>query len=80
MTCSQLGGPEVCRQKFTAKNFDEMAELSKRHGMEMFQKGDEAHMAAGKAMQELMENPQALQEWFEQKRREFEDLAEDGNS
>lgn len=35
MTCKQLGG--VCDHPFTANTFDEIAALSKNHGMEMFQ-------------------------------------------
>ena len=36
MTCRQLGG--ACELEFRANTFEEMAELSKKHGMEMFQK------------------------------------------
>ena len=36
MTCKQLGG--ACDKEFHANTFDEMAEMSKTHGMEMFQK------------------------------------------
>ena len=43
MTCNQLGG--ACDKTFTAATFDEMVELSKQHGMEMFQSQDEAHLA-----------------------------------
>ena len=39
MTCNQLGGD--CDLEFHADTFDEIAEASKKHGMEMFQKGDE---------------------------------------
>jgi hypothetical protein len=42
MTCRQLGG--ACDMEFHANSFEEMAELSKNHGMDMFQKGDEAHL------------------------------------
>jgi len=42
MTCKQMGG--ACDETFSAETFEEMAELSKQHGMEMFQKGDEAHL------------------------------------
>ena len=35
MTCNQLGG--ACDLEFHAETFDEMAQLSKQHGMEMFQ-------------------------------------------
>lgn len=75
MNCKQLGG--ACDKSFTASTFEEMAELSKAHGMEMFQKQDEAHLAAMNKIQELMKNPQAMTEWFENKRKEFEALPED---
>ena len=42
MTCKQLGG--ICEKEFHANTFEEMAELSKKHAMEMFQIGDEAHL------------------------------------
>ena len=44
MTCKQLGG--ACDTEFHANSFEEMAELSKKHGMEMFQKGDKDHLEA----------------------------------
>lgn len=75
MTCKQLGG--VCDEKFHAETFEEMAELSKKHGMEMHQKGDEEHMKAMQGMMELMKNPQEMKEWMENKRKEFEALPED---
>ncbi|SNT10590.1 hypothetical protein SAMN05421640_2300 [Ekhidna lutea] len=74
MTCKQLGG--ACQMEFRADTFEEMAELSKQHGMEMFQKKDEAHMKAMEEMQGLMQSPKEMQEWFESKRKEFEDLPE----
>ena len=74
MTCNQLGG--ACDKKFQANSFDEIAELSKQHGMEMFQENDEAHLKAMDAMRELMQKPEAMQEWFEGKRKEFEALPE----
>ena len=75
MTCKQLAG--ACDKKFTANTFDEIAELSKKHGMEMFQSQDPEHMKAMGAMQELMQKPNGMQEWFESKRKEFENLTED---
>ena len=72
MTCNQLGG--ACDQVFEAATFEEMAELSKNHGMEMFQKGDQAHLAAMGKMQEMMQTPDAMQKWFEEKRKMFEAL------
>jgi len=55
MTCEQLGG--ACDEKFHANTFDEIAEMSKQHGMEMYQKKDQAHMMAMGKMQELVQNP-----------------------
>lgn len=72
MTCKQLGG--ACDQVFTADTFEEMAEKSKKHGMDMFQKKDEAHLGAMSKMQELMKEPGKMEEWFESKRKEFEAL------
>lgn len=72
MTCKQLGG--ACDLEFHANSFEEMAEMAKKHGMEMFQKKDEAHLKAMNEMQELMKSPQAMNEWFENKRKEFEAL------
>ena len=75
MTCKQLGG--ACEKKFHADSFDEIAEMSKQHGMEMFQGNDEAHLKAMNEMRELMQNPDAMQAWFENKKREFEALPDD---
>ena len=75
MTCKQLGG--ACEKEFHANTFEEIAGQSKKHGMEMFQKGDAAHLEAMNRMKELMGNPQAMREWFEDKKKEFETLPED---
>ena len=72
MTCKQLGG--ACAMEFHADTFEDMAEISKKHGIEMFQKGDEAHLKAMNEMQELMNSPEAMHEWFENKRRAFDAL------
>ena len=72
MTCNQLGG--ACDEKFRAQTFEEMAELSKKHGMEMYQKQDADHLEAMKKMQALMQDPEQMQSWFEGKRKEFEAL------
>lgn len=72
MTCNQLGG--ACDQEFHAETFDAIAEMSKQHGMEMFQRNDEAHLEAMNKMRELMQIPGAMEEWFENKRKEFEAL------
>jgi hypothetical protein len=72
MTCKELGG--ACDLAFHAETFEEMAEQSKKHGMEMFKAQDEAHLEAMNAMQELMQKPNAMQEWFAEKQRAFEAL------
>ncbi len=77
MTCKQLGG--ACNKKFQAKSFDEIAEMSKKHGSEMFQNGDEDHLKAMNEMKDLMQKPEAMKEWFENKKKEFESLPEDLN-
>lgn len=75
MKCNQLGG--ACEKIFHANSFDEIAEMSKQHGMEMFQEKDEAHLKAMNEMQELMQKPEAMKNWFENKKKEFEALAND---
>ncbi len=72
MNCKQLGG--ACDKEFHANSFDEIAEMSKQHGMEMFQDKDEAHLKAMNEMQELMQKPEAMKDWFESKKKEFEAL------
>jgi len=74
MTCKQLGG--ACDHEFKANTFEEMAELSKQHGIEMFQKGDQAHMQVIGEMMKLMQSPEKMAEWMESKRKEFEALPE----
>ena len=75
MTCKQLGG--ACDKEFHANSFEEIAEMSKKHGTEMFQNGDEEHIKAMSEMKERMQSPNAMKEWFEQKKTEFGQLSED---
>jgi len=75
MTCKQLGG--ACDKAFHANTFGEIAEMSKNHGMEMFQTGDKDHLKAMNEMQELMKSPEAMKGWFENKEQEFDALPED---
>jgi predicted small metal-binding protein len=74
MTCKQLGG--ACDMAFHANSFEEIAGLSKKHGMEMFHKGDKAHLEAMSEIKMLMQTPDAMKTWFETKRKEFDDLPE----
>ena len=74
MTCKQLGG--ACNKEFHAGTFEEIAEMSRNHGMEMFQAGDEEHLKAMQKMQELMESPEAMNKWMDERKRLFESLPE----
>ncbi len=74
MTCKQLGG--ACNLEFHANTFEEIAEMSKKHGIEMFQKNDEPHLKAMNEMQELIKSPKNMKDWFENKRKEFDGLPE----
>ena len=75
MTCKQLGG--ACDTEFHAETFEEMAEMSQKHGMEMYKRGDAEHIEAMKEMKELMNDPEAMNEWMESKQKEFDALPED---
>ena len=74
MTCKQLGG--ACDLEFHAETFDEIAGMSRDHGMEMFQKKDEPHLKAMYKMQEMMNDKEALNKWIEERKQEFEALPE----
>jgi len=74
MSCKQLGG--ACDKEFHADTFDEIAELSKTHGMEMYQKQDKNHLEAMSKIQDLMKKPGAMDMWFESKKNEFNALPE----
>lgn len=69
MSCKQLGG--ACNMEFHANTFEEIAEMSKRHGMEMLKKQDAAHLEAMREMQRLMQDPVAMHKWFKLKKQEF---------
>jgi hypothetical protein len=72
MSCKQLGG--AFDHNFHADTFDEMAEQSKKHAMEMFSAGDEAHLVAMNGMQKLMQSSEAMTQWMDNKRKEFDAL------
>ncbi len=77
MTCKQLGG--ACEMEFHANSFEDIAAMSQKHGREMFQKGDEAHLQAMAEMKTLMQSPDAMSKWMEEKKSEFEALPETNN-
>jgi phosphatidate phosphatase PAH1 len=72
MTCKQLGG--ACDKTFSADTFDEIVTMSKRHGMEMFEKNDKSHLDAMEEISVLMQDQSKMDEWFNQKKEEFNAL------
>ena len=72
MTCNELGG--ACNEEFNAETIEEIAELSKKHGTEMYTIGDTKHIQAMKKMMKIMESPNAMKDWFEIKKIKFESL------
>lgn len=75
MTCKQLAG--ACDKQFHAQTFEEMAKLSQNHGREMFEKGDISHLEAMNNMMKMMSDPNTMQKWMDEKRKEFNSLPED---
>ena len=73
MTCKDLAG--ACDAEFHAETFDEMAEMSKKHGMEMLEQGDQAHIEAMEKMKGLMSDPDAMKEWYETVQKTFDSLS-----
>jgi hypothetical protein len=58
MTCKELNG--ACDLEFHANNFEDIAAQSRKHGIEMFQQNDAAHIEAMNKMKELMQTPKAM--------------------
>ena len=75
MTCRQLGG--ACDLVFQAETFEEMADLSKAHGMEMYRQQDADHLDAMAQMQELMKSPESMKRWFAERKAEFDALPDE---
>ena len=75
MTCKQLGG--ACDKEFHAETFEEIAEMSKEHGREMYEKDDEEHIKKMEEMTELMNDPEAMKDWMEKKKKEFDELPDE---
>ncbi len=70
MTCKELGG--ACDVEFHASTFEEIAQMSQKHGTEMFQKGDRAHLEAMEKLRDLMQSPDGMAKWMASKRKDFE--------
>lgn len=75
MTCKQLGG--ACDKEFRADTFTDMARQSEEHGREMFEQQDPDHLEAMKKMERLMQHPDEMNAWLEEKEQEFNELPDD---
>jgi len=75
MTCKQLGG--ACNEEFKAETFEEMAELSRAHGMKMYSEGDKPHVKVIEEMIKLMTDPGGMQKWVDNKKALFASAPED---
>lgn len=75
MTCKQLGGS--CDTEFHAETFEEMVDLSKKHALEMIDKGDEEHRIALRETQELTHFSEGMNAWCENRRKTFDRLPQD---
>ncbi|MDO6639667.1 hypothetical protein Q4557_06800 [Shewanella sp. 5_MG-2023] len=75
MTCKQLGG--ACDEVFRAETFEQMVAQSKMHAMAMFQQQDAPHMLVMSQMAHLMQDPAAMQQFMDEKRQQFDALADD---
>ncbi|SHI41984.1 hypothetical protein SAMN04487911_10217 [Arenibacter nanhaiticus] len=74
MTCKELGG--CCDKKLHADTFEEIAELSKQHGIEMFRLGDKKHLEAMKKMRKLMTTDEKMKTRLQLKKKAFDALPE----
>jgi len=63
MTCKQTGG--VCDEEFHGETLDEIGEMSKKHAMEMAEKGDQTHIDKMGEMKDMMNQPEAIKDWHE---------------
>ena len=72
MTCRELGG--ACEQAFSAETFEAIAEQSKTHARQKLAERDPDHLQAMQEMAELMQVPDQLEAWMNEKRRLFDSL------
>jgi len=75
MTCRQMGGP--CDTAFHANTADEMMNQGAAHLNEMAAKGDEAHVAAKKMMDDAGKDPAAAKQWSDKFFADFAALPEE---
>ena len=63
ITCKQLGG--ACDREFHANTFEEMAEQSKKHGIEMANQGEPTHLKSYRLNAEADKITEGIQFYFE---------------
>ena len=74
LTCKQLGG--ACDEVFSAETFEEIAEISKKHGTEMFMVQEPEHLKVMNEMMKLIQDPSAMQAWMQSKKELFDSQLE----
>lgn len=75
VTCEQLDGDYT--QSYSAKTFQEIAELSKVHRKKMYHTKDAPNLEAMNKMVELMKSPDKIKKWFIEKEVYFNSLVQD---
>ncbi len=69
LSCKQLGG--ACDMDFEASSFEDIANKSRLHAMEMIEQNDQEHIDAVHRMRSLMEDVFQMQKWYREKRNLF---------
>jgi hypothetical protein len=77
MTCKQLGG--ACDLQLRGATADEVIKAQDRHLNEIVASGDDAHRDALKAMKGRWRRPVSGMKWYQQTKRDFAALPEDGS-
>jgi hypothetical protein len=72
ITCQQLGG--ACNKEFKGNTFEEIAEQSKSMVWKCTSKGIKLILRQCGKMKDLMQSPEAMKQWFEEKRKVFDAL------
>jgi len=71
-TCKQLKG--ACDEILTGNTAEEMSEKSRNHAIEMFNKGDKAHLDAMQEMKSMSQEEQ--KKWYDDFVSSFDSLEE----
>lgn len=67
-----MGG--ACDKAFTAETFEEIAQVSQQHNMEMAAQQEPSHMAVLETFKLQMNNPASMVQWIEGLQAKFNAL------